>query len=58
MGIHGAKPFELDVEAKKVFSLPHHKIVVTVGGERTHLDRETQRIPIHELGNYLLGDWD
>jgi predicted AAA+ superfamily ATPase len=58
LGIHGAKPFELDVEAKKVFGLPHHKIVVTVGGERTPLDRETQRIPIHELGNYLLGDWD
>ncbi len=54
MAIHGARPFSLDAEAEKVFPPPHHKIVVTVGGDRTHLNRDTLAVPIHDLGDHLL----
>ena len=55
LGIHGAAPFALDREARKVFGEDCPKIVVTVGGERAKLDRGTWRIPIQTLGDYLLG---
>jgi predicted AAA+ superfamily ATPase len=54
MAIHGAKPFTLDAEAQKVFPSPHQKIVVTVGGDKSRLDRDTISVPIHDLGNHLL----
>jgi predicted AAA+ superfamily ATPase len=54
MAIHGANAFRLDSEAQKVFSSPYVKAVVTVGGERNQLDKDTVAIPIHHLGQYLL----
>lgn len=54
MAIHGAMPFSLDQEARKVFPPPHKKIVVTVGGESGPLDHETTSVPLAQLGNYLL----
>ncbi|MBI2027683.1 MAG: ATP-binding protein [Deltaproteobacteria bacterium] len=54
MGIHGAKTFILDHEACKIFKPPHQKIVVTVGGNFMPLDRTTYRVPIQQLGEYLL----
>jgi len=54
MGIHGAKTFDLDAEAKKVFPGIHKKIVVTAGGEPTKLDKETQALPLHQLGEFLV----
>lgn len=55
LGIHGARPFELDKEAVKVFSPPYHKVVVTAGNrETTPLDRHTVAVPLSGLGEYLL----
>ncbi len=54
LGIQSAKPFELDSEAKKVFEAPYNKLVVTAGGDIESLDRETKRVPIQQLGAYLL----
>lgn len=54
LAIHGAKPFALDPEAKKVFPANSPKIVVTAGGKKEYLDRETLRVPIHQLGDHLL----
>ncbi|MDZ4677625.1 MAG: ATP-binding protein [Oligoflexia bacterium] len=54
LAIHGAMPFKLDAEAKKVFKLPHKKIVVIAGGEQINLDKETMASPIHSLGSLLL----
>lgn len=54
IAIHGAKPFHLDSVAQKIFPTPQHKIVVTVGGPESRLDRETLSIPIQALGHHLL----
>ncbi len=54
LGIHGAKSFPLDVEAKKVFGNSARKIVVTVGGDKLELGDSTTRVPIQQLGDYLL----
>lgn len=54
LGIHGARPFSLDSEARKVFPGVHQKIVVTAGGDLHPLDRETSCVPIAQLGNFLL----
>jgi predicted AAA+ superfamily ATPase len=54
LAIHGARPFALDPEARKVFPPPHDKLVVTAGGEVLRLDRETTAVPVGELGSYLL----
>jgi uncharacterized protein len=54
LAIHGAKPFAIDAEAKKVFAQPHKKIVVTAGGSEIRLDQETTAVPIQHLGEYLL----
>lgn len=35
LAIHGARPFVLDREIKKVFSPPFHNLIVTAGGETT-----------------------
>lgn len=53
LGIHGVKPFDLDVEAKKVFRQPYQKIVVSVAPEITKLHSETISLPIKLLGKYL-----
>jgi predicted AAA+ superfamily ATPase len=58
LGIHGAKPFDLDGEAHKVFRPPFKKIVVSAGEEIVPLDRETLNIPVKMLGAYLLGELD
>jgi len=55
LGIQNAKPFPLDSEALKVFPGPHQKIVVTAGEKLTPLDQDTMAVPIHLLGQYLLG---
>ena len=57
LGIHGAAPFALGREAKKVFGNNSPKLVVTVGGERTKLDHTTWRVSLAELGDFLL-EWD
>ena len=54
MGIHGAQTFMLDSEAAKIFEQPHQKIVVSAGGDLMPLDRATHRVPIQQLGKYLL----
>ncbi len=54
LAIHGAQPFDLDAEAKKVFPGPQSKIVVTAGGEKTSLSRDTVAMPIQLLGSHLL----
>ena len=54
LAIHGAKPFSLDGEARKVFKPPYGKLVVTAGGSEVRLDRETIAVPIQCLGEYLL----
>ena len=54
LGIHSAKPFDLDPEAQKVFGKDCKKVVVTAGGNIENLNRSTQRIPIFELGQHLL----
>ncbi|MBI4402952.1 MAG: ATP-binding protein, partial [Deltaproteobacteria bacterium] len=41
LGIHGARHFDLDVEAKKIFPPPHHKVVVTAGGISQKLSKDT-----------------
>ncbi len=53
LGIHGAQPFELDREARKVFDPPFHKLIVTSGGEEIELNRDTTRVPISRLTDYL-----
>jgi len=53
LGIHGTTPFTLDSEAKKVFKNVNQKIVVTSGGELENLDRETLRVPISKLAEFL-----
>jgi predicted AAA+ superfamily ATPase len=55
LGIHGAAPILLDAEARKVFKPPFEKIVVTAGGEIAPVDRETRRVPLRLLGDFLLG---
>ena len=55
LGIHGAQPFQLDSEAKKVFSPPYRQTVVSAGGgQKSRLNHETMAVPIQELGNFLL----
>lgn len=54
LGIHAAKSFEIDNEAKKVFSKPYHKIVVTASGEIDKIDKDTIRVPVQKLGDFLL----
>lgn len=54
LGIHGAKSFEIDSEAKKVFKNKFRKIVVTAGGSVTSLDKETTLVPIQSFAEYLL----
>lgn len=54
LAIHGARPFDLDKEALKVFKAPFQKIVVTAGDQITPLDRETTNVPVKILGEYLL----
>lgn len=56
LAIHGAKPFTLDAEAKKIFREPFKKLVVTVGGSEGRLDRSTTMMPIQKLGEYLAFD--
>ena len=53
LAIHGAKPIELDREAKKVFSKPFQKIVVTAGGKQTNLGQDTIAVPIQEFGTFV-----
>lgn len=55
MAIHGARSFELDSEARKVFPSPHQKVVVAAGGEPLQLDKDTKSIPINKLGEFLAG---
>ncbi|MCX6110186.1 MAG: ATP-binding protein [Proteobacteria bacterium] len=54
LGIYGAKDFHLDPVAQKEFREPHQKIVVTAGGGMMPLGPSTMRIPIHDLGAWLL----
>lgn len=54
LAIHGARSFDLDREAAKVFPAPHHKIVVTAGGKLAKIDSTTTAVPIAGLGDYLL----
>jgi predicted AAA+ superfamily ATPase len=55
VAIHGAKAFQLDREAIKVFKGHSvQKIVVTAGGEITQLDQSTKAVPIQVLGDYLI----
>ena len=55
LGIHGAQPFKLDAEARKVFSAPYRQTVVSAGGgQKSRLNHETMAVPIQELGNFLL----
>lgn len=54
LAIHGATPFTLDVEARKVFKGKTRKLVVTAGGNLTQLDRETMGVPLSRLGEFLL----
>lgn len=54
MGIHSARPIVLDAEAIKIFGTNVPRIVVTLGGETQDLGQGTLRVPIFELGNYLL----
>lgn len=53
LAIHGASPFELDPEAKRVFGAHAHRAVVTSGGEISRLNRETWAVPIQRLGAWL-----
>lgn len=53
MAIHGAKSFELDPEAKKIFKKVAARIVVTAGGDKGFLDKEVVAVPIQELGHYI-----
>jgi predicted AAA+ superfamily ATPase len=53
LGIHGVKPFELDVEAKKVFKESYQKVITSVGLKKTQLSSETLSVPISFLGEYL-----
>lgn len=54
LGIHGAKTFDLDPEAKKVFKKVLKKIVVTYGGTIQRLDSDTDQIPLQYLAKELL----
>lgn len=54
LGIQSAQPLVLDQEAIRVFHKPHHKLVVTAGGERKNLGQETTVVPIQMLKHELL----
>lgn len=47
----------LRFNAEKVFPKPYFKIVVTAGGKIEALDKETKRIPIFNLGEYLIENY-
>jgi predicted AAA+ superfamily ATPase len=54
LAVHGARPFSLDSEIKKVFSKNFHKVVVTSGGKSENLGDKTRSVPISKLGSFLI----
>ena len=54
LGIQAARPFTLDNESRKVFHDQVTQVVVTAGGTIAKLDQTTTRVPIQELGAWLL----
>lgn len=53
LALHGAKPFALDREAKKVFPPSTLRVVATAQGEIYRLDQETWSVPVGALGSWL-----
>jgi hypothetical protein len=54
LGIQSARPLTLDPQAAKVFPKDTPKLVVTAGGDTMSLSRDTTRVSIQNLGEYLL----
>ena len=58
LGIHSAQPFLLDSEVQKIISHENHqKIVITSSGKIENISRDTQKVPIQKIGDFLL-EWD